>query len=212
MSATPIRRLFAIQKSCAIEDDDFRPILQESIGRSSRKGLTHGELSLVVDNLKARGYDVSAPRAKSKIQGRVARKAWALWLSGWNLGVISNKSEQAFNDWAKGQTGKSHINWINDAESSKVVDALKKWLERTAKVNWSVHKSMSEVERDDRYKIAIAQASILVDCQASSVEVVKQTCLDLFVHCELAEVTPADWIKIHNVLGERIRRRGGSNA
>lgn len=122
------------KKSLKIEEDDYRALLQRVTGKASLKLMTPVEHGLVLDAL---GGQVTT-RVKGQMDGPYGVKLQALWLSGWNLGVVRNRADAALLVFVKAQTNIDHTRFLRDAKDArKAVEALKKWLERDAGVDWN---------------------------------------------------------------------------
>lgn len=69
----------------------------------------------------------------------------ALWIAGWNLGVIRNRSDAALHAWMDdrfGARGITHTRFLIDlGQAEMVIEALKGWLERAAGVDWPTGKA-----------------------------------------------------------------------
>ncbi|HTM78209.1 MAG TPA: regulatory protein GemA [Devosia sp.] len=122
------------KKSLKIEEDDYRAMLLRVTGKASLKLMTSVEHGLVLDAL---GGKVTL-KTKRQLDGPYGAKLQALWLSGWNLGVVRDRTDAALLSFVKGQTGIEHTRFLrNSADARKAVEALKSWLGR-AGVDWSL--------------------------------------------------------------------------
>lgn len=131
-----IAAIHVAKRDLGIEEDDYRALLERVTGKASLRLMTPGQHGLVLEELRKKG----APRAKSELAGPYAGKLQALWISGWNLGVVRNRSDEALLAFVKGRTGIDHVRFLRDfKDARKAVEALKSWLARDAGVDWAEH-------------------------------------------------------------------------
>lgn len=84
----------------------------------------------------------------------------ALWISGWYLGVVRDRTDGALIAFVRRQAGLDHLNWLRDpADASRVIEALKKWLVREAGVVWPSGKADTVLGR--QYAVYAAQRGLL---------------------------------------------------
>lgn len=129
-----IAAIHVAKKELGMEENDYRSFLQLVVGKDSLRAMTPAEHGRVLDAMVARGAG-----KKQRLAGPYGDKLQALWLSGWNLGLIRNDSNEALLAFVEGQTKISHTRFLRDAKDArKAVEALKKWLERGG-VSWGDH-------------------------------------------------------------------------
>ena len=127
-----IRTIQAMKSELGLEEDDYRAMLVRVTGVNSLRAMDGGQLGQVIDDMRAKGGG-----SKKRLGGPYGGKLQALWLSGWNLGLVRNPSNEALLAFVKGQTGIDHTRFLRNAgDARKAVEALKKWLERGG-VDWS---------------------------------------------------------------------------
>ena len=135
-----LAKVHLAQKDLGLKDDVYRDVLEELTGHRSAADCTVAELENLVAHFRAKGFvpkSVVGGRKDSAVQRRprpadhpVAKKARALWISLHQLGVIENASEQALEAFAKRQLGVERMQWMDQDQSSKLIDALKDWAKR----------------------------------------------------------------------------------
>ncbi|SDR07965.1 regulatory protein GemA [Pseudovibrio sp. Tun.PSC04-5.I4] len=203
--STPHNRLYAAKKAAQLDDETLRDCLEASIGRRSAKGLTVIECNKVLDHMKAKGHGVDA-QGSTQISGAFGKKAVALWLSAWNLGIVQDKTDKALLSWVKRQTGIDHINWVDGDDGSKVIDALKGWIKRDAGVDWSTDKKLPSVYNRPEFKVFCAQVALLKSREALPAS---HTFADIIYpivgETDLHKLDSRDWIKLMNALGAKVR-------
>jgi phage gp16-like protein len=127
-----IAKIHVAKKEMQLLDDDYRAMLIEVTGRSSSADCTIAELRAMIEAMKRKGFQ---PRkANGAADHPFALKARAMWISLHHLGAIDNPSEQALEAFARRQLGCMKMQWANQAQGYKLVEALKAIAERNG---WS---------------------------------------------------------------------------
>lgn len=145
-SADPRRPLIAklhiAPKQLGIEKEDYREILRRVTakdgkpGKSSAADMDMGELHLALAEFERLGFTASArPGAQRKAmparaEHPSARKARALWISLYQLGVVRNPSETALEAFAARQLKCERMAWMRQSECYRLIEALKAMAER----------------------------------------------------------------------------------
>jgi len=116
-----------------MDDDAYRGLLQTKYRVVSSKDLTDDQAKTLIDDLKRRGGRSAAQTAT----GKYAPILKALWLTGWNLGIVWSKDDTALMKFVERQTKISHTRFLTDPDAAKrAIEALKKWLARDGGVVW----------------------------------------------------------------------------
>jgi phage gp16-like protein len=123
------------RRRLGLDDETYRNLLESYTRKRSTKEMSPEERRRVVEALKAKGAHFGGKTARrgqdaakaSDPQSRLARHLW-LRLKGY--GVLRDASEWALLAYVERLTGKKRFEWCNRAETSKVIDALKAWVER----------------------------------------------------------------------------------
>lgn len=158
-TAAQIGAIHTISKRLGLDEDSRRDVIAAVAGgkRSSRE-LTTGEAVRVIERLESIQGGEASPAAKGTriMEGPYAAKLVALWLSGWHLGVVRDRTDRALLAFLERQTGIAHTRFLRDAESAaKVVEALKAWLAREAGVDWPTRGSLGTLRLS---KLAVLDA------------------------------------------------------
>lgn len=132
-----IAKIKIAQKHLDFDDGDYRALLNRVTGKASCTTMTQAELGQVLDEFKRLGWaPVTSANAKPK-PGRPpradypgAKKARALWISLSLLGVIRQPTEAALEAFARRQMGVERLQWADQAQVYKLIEALKKIAER----------------------------------------------------------------------------------
>lgn len=133
----------AARRQLGLDDDTYRAVLERLTGKTSSKDLNRIQLARVLDELRTKGFQPKVI-AGGKAAARVSRpkpadhpsakKARALWLSLWELGVVRDPSEQALESFAARQLKCTRLQWADQGHTDKLIEALKAMAERN---NWS---------------------------------------------------------------------------
>lgn len=128
---TMIAKIHVAKRELALDEDDYRQILFEETRHKSLTDCTEGELVRVIDRLKRQGFKPLPGRGKTaKAQHPMAKKARALWISLYQLGVVRNSSEAALEAFAKRQLGCDRLVWARQSDAYKLIEALKQMATR----------------------------------------------------------------------------------
>jgi len=144
------------RKELGLDEDTYRAMLERITGRTSSADCTDDQLGDVLDEMKAKGWTPkvvaggrTAPRPRAAADHPSAKKARALWLSMWHLGEIEHPEETALEAFAKRQLGVDRLQWADQGQCYKLIEALKAMAERAG---WS--QDVSGLPRDiDRIKV-----------------------------------------------------------
>jgi phage gp16-like protein len=131
-------RIKAVRAACArlkIDDDTRRAIQLRLTGKASLTDMHSGEVGKVLDYLNSQGdYVPRAPGSQRRLADDAQSKMLrGLWLELHAAGVVKNPSEAALAAYVKRQTGVEALQWLSTGEASRVIEALKKWRDRTLK-------------------------------------------------------------------------------
>lgn len=113
-------------KQLAMSRDDYQQILFDETGQSSAADCDERQLEKVLARLARLGFK-PLPKAGQRPAAThpMARKARALWISLYHLGVVENRSELALEAFAKRQLGCERLAWADQRQSFKLIEALK---------------------------------------------------------------------------------------
>lgn len=152
-----LRAIYAGARDLGLDEDTRRDLFERVTGKRSLKAMNANEQQRVVEEMRRQGFSQSTgPRRK--LTGKYAPKLQALWIAGWNLGIVRNKDDKALLAFVKRQTGLDHTQFLRHQDDAmKAIEALKKWLARDGGVNWSRVQDQTPVQCMDGYKIALAQ-------------------------------------------------------
>lgn len=197
-------------KQLGIDADDKRDLYERMTGKRSLREMTPREHEAVVGELRrlGAGKKGASKGARKPLQGPFAKKLQALWIAGWNLGVVVNRDDAAMLAFVRRQTGIEDTRFLRDAaDARKAVEALKGWLAREAGVDWSEGQHLPGWLRQPGAAIAMAQWSILSRAGAADAGFgAFQAFVTDHAFRPLGQMTPAEWRGVMNTLGARVRK------
>ena len=205
-----IRIVHVARRELGLEEDDYRDLLERTTGQRSAKGLTRAQVDAFVDEVKRMGFRPKGQGGGKPLSGPHAKIAQKLWIAGYNLGCVYDRSDAALTNFVHRQCGIEHPNWVrNAADGRKVVEALKAWLSRDGGVDWAA--DSDRIEHPD-WRIAFAQWQVLhLNAPSNALWMPFEAEVRLLVGRPVNECGDADWIRVMNALGVRIRQalKGG---
>ncbi|GAA5626999.1 hypothetical protein Brsp05_02282 [Brucella sp. NBRC 12953] len=139
MSSTTIINI--AKNQLGLDEDTYRGMLHRVTGKVSLRVMTEVEKQNVIEDLKQKGFDPAAKRplkdSRKRLEGKYASTLQAMWIAGYNLGVVTNGSDEALIAFVKRQTNLDHVRFLhNPAAANKAIESLKSWLKRAAGVDW----------------------------------------------------------------------------
>ncbi|MBO6553236.1 MAG: regulatory protein GemA [Roseitalea sp.] len=203
---------------------DYRSMLTRVAGCHSSTKVPAGKREAVLGELRRLGASnigrARTRRTGLRLEGFYAGKMQALWIAGYNLGIIRDNSDAALMAFIKRQTGLDHTRWLNDnRDATKAINALKRWLERDGGVDWQQSQYRAPHTQGPQYRIAHAQCRYLFNIWLSEwakTEHLAAIKADDGIRLAAAEAGIAvtkpvaaydrhEWIAIMNLMGPKIR-------
>lgn len=212
-----IGRIHGLAKEARLDEETRRDIIaQVAGGKRSSKDLTAAEADDVIRRLEVLaggGTNPATPRSRRGIamDGPFAGKLRALWIAGWNLGVVENKTDEALTAFVERQTGIPAVRWLQDAtEAKKAIEAVKAWLAREALVDWSTDGGRTR-KANPRQRVAAAQWAILKKRNALPAPSLSDFLRKVAGDWQLTPIFAEDrqWQDVQNALGELVRKDRG---
>lgn len=164
MSATApqIAAIHTLAKKAGMDDDTRRDFLQREAGVRSSKLLTVASAATVIDKLKAQTGGASAKGAVAGLDSPAARKLRALWIAGYDLGLVRDRSDRAMLAFLERQSGVSHTHFLSEpGQATAAIEALKSWLKRDGEVEWPVRESWKRDGKADFDEIAASKRAVI---------------------------------------------------
>lgn len=190
------------KKDLGLDDDTYRAVAVRITGKSSARDMSEGERGRLLEEFRRQGFNPE----KKGLQGRFAAKLQALWIDGYNLGVIDDRRDAALLAFVKRQTKIDHTRFLVDAtEAAKVVEALKDWFTRAAGVDWRVEVNTPYWQRQAGAQVALAQWHILFKAGVMADRGQDFRSIVTKLAKPLDQMTAKDWPAVMNELGKSVR-------
>jgi|GEM_PF-532309 len=219
--ASALAKIHIGKKALGLDDETYQAYLLRLTGRSSAKELTEGQLGRVIEDMRAKGafktaLNAASNSAQKHMQSAYAKKLQALWIAGWNLGIIKSKTDKALIAFVERQTGLSHLRFLHyHDDAARAIEGLKAWIGREAGISWGNAGDTDEFAP----RIAFAQWQLL---RAAGVKSVKKGDLNHLISGDFtatvitfcgASPNRGDWIELMNLWGKEARRsRDGASS
>lgn len=201
---TALAAIHVAKKQLGLDDESYRAVLKRVTGKSSSAEMDEAERQRVVEEMRRLGFTKKKPAKSGRPAGPYAAKLQALWIAGWNLGIVRDRRDAALTAFVKRQTGLDHTRFLRYPEdASKAIEALKGWLSREGGVDWAVDRRRPAHQWEAGFKIAWAQWKELYDEPDRWLRFRYE--VDRLTGRNPDEARSEDWIKVMNALGERIR-------
>tara|TARA_R110002020_G_scaffold34066_35_gene103982 strand:- start:13343 stop:13975 length:633 start_codon:yes stop_codon:yes gene_type:complete len=207
-----LAKLHIAKKQLGLDDDTWRDLLERETGKRSSRDMSDRERGRVLDVLKNQGFKPVSKGSRKGLDGKYAAKLQALWIAGYNLGLIREKDDAALLAFVKRQTGIDHTRFLRYHEdATKAIEALKGWLERDGGVDWSKDRFLPDWTQVNGYRIARAQHAKLCHLDSGTLLPFGQW-LAVAGFASPALMTDSSWIDAMNRLGALIRdaQKGGA--
>lgn len=196
-------------KQLGIVEDDARDLYERMTGKRSLREMNPREHEAVASELRrlGAGRKGASKGARKSLQGPFAKKLQALWIAGWNLGIVRDRDDRALLAFVRRQTAIEDTRFLRDAaDARRAVEALKGWIAREAKVDWSDASNRPAWQMEPGAKIASAQWEMLVKAGAVDANVdTFRTFVEERSFRPLGQMNAAEWRGVMNTLGERVR-------
>ena len=130
-----IAKVHIAKTQLGLDDDVYRGVLLRVTGQISSAKCSDAQLVDLIKEFESKGFTAKAGAPRSRPADHpLARKARAMWISLHQLGMVDNPSEQALEAFASRQLGVAKLQWANQREGNKLIEALKAMAERAG---WS---------------------------------------------------------------------------
>lgn len=193
-------------------EDDYRQGLLDTTGKLSLKDCSEPQLERVLGWLRSKGFQPLP--AKGSAGHPMARKARALWISLYHLGVVHNSSEQALEAFAKRQIGCDKLVWARQSDAYRLIEALKAMGSRAG---WLQHDRAKQKPFDPMGLQQSLCAAILGRLKKAGIAPEAWGLHDAALKlCGIESGREARWsiedyASLAAALGEQLRKHGGVN-
>lgn len=113
----------------ALEDDDYRALLRRVTGKESSAELSDTQRRAVIAELKRRGFKTKGT-GRRKSDKPYVRKVFALWGELKREGVWREDGVKSLRAFVKKMASVDDPEFMDYAEATKVIEAMKKMKER----------------------------------------------------------------------------------
>ncbi|MET4199101.1 regulatory protein GemA [Bradyrhizobium sp. LA6.12] len=147
-----ISTIHVLKAKAKFDDDTYRDFLaRRAGGKRSAKELTTSEAGRVIEDLRSVAGEAEIRGAVAGLDSALGGKLRALWIAGYNLGIVRERTDRAMLAFLQRQTGVSHVRFLKDAKAaSSAIEGLKSWLERDGGVEWPSHHDLEDLTEGDR--------------------------------------------------------------
>lgn len=133
-----IKLIHVARRELGMDDDTYRLLLSGMTGlggATSTADLSVPNLYRVLEQLKQRGFKVRPSKKQRPLAADdQSKKIRALWLTLKDLGEVRDPSEEALAKFVLKMTGVQALQWLSGEQASQVIENLKKWQRRVARV------------------------------------------------------------------------------
>ncbi|MCX4349290.1 MAG: regulatory protein GemA [Alphaproteobacteria bacterium] len=136
-----IAKIHLAKNQLGLDDDTYRSIIQQAVGKDSSAKCTDKQLEKVIEKLKEKGWKDEKPR-KAGDKTRKERKSYekpnkpsiskiyALWGVLQRSGKIKSKDKTALDVFVRKYTGVDHVKWLDEVQAQKIIEILKQMIAR----------------------------------------------------------------------------------
>lgn len=124
-----LAKIHIAKKELDLDDATYRGILRERYHQDSAANLTPGQAADLICLFREKGWRPASPGQRGLIH--------VLWQNLLRDGLIQHGDDQALDSFIAHHTGHSDLRHLNVHEASRVIEMLKKWLEREGNRNRS---------------------------------------------------------------------------
>lgn len=122
-----LRTMHARARELGIGEETRRDLIERETGQRSARGLSDAQLRRVIGAMRA---------GDSLPKHPMAGKLRALWISGWHLGVVRDRSDRALCAYVAQALGLNAARWAKHRMPA-AVEEVKRLLAREGGVDWS---------------------------------------------------------------------------
>lgn len=218
-----LAKVHLAKKQLGLDGDTYQGVLMRVAGVTSAASCTIPQLRLVVSDFERLGFTAKARKASGppRADHPIARKARTMWISLSLLCAIdinptaAIKSDKALETFAKRQLGCTRLQWANQAQGDKLIEALKAMAERHG---WDQsQKALAKVHYVHALKVRLCFA-ILAKLQRGGLAGADWTLgMAAFRLCGVGDPRKCVWTTqelehMANALGRHLRAHGGRDA
>lgn len=129
-----IAKVHIVAKQAGMTEEDYRATMRRVTGKVSARDCSDAQLEALLAVFSEKGFSARAkprkPGQPARADHPVARKARAMWISLGLLCAIEDPSEAALEAFAARQLGCAKMQWMNQTQADRLIEALKAMAER----------------------------------------------------------------------------------
>ncbi|WP_306148927.1 MULTISPECIES: regulatory protein GemA [unclassified Roseibium] len=197
-----LARIHIAKKQLGFDDVTYRALLERITGKTSSKDMSDGERRQVLQELNRLSGATTA-------SGRFAPVLRALWLAGYNLGVIGTRTDAALISFVRRQTGLDHTRFLHHGkDATAAIEGLKAWIRRQSGQDhlFVRQKGRPALLNNPRFQVVQAQWALLASLNAQPAASLSCYILKVTDHEDFAAFSKRDWFAVMNDLGKTLRR------
>ena len=165
-------------RELGLDEDARRALQRRETGKDSCADMSVAELRRVVSAMSRRPVTCAAhdgARSGGAVSAHeLDAKLVALWISGWHLGIVRDRSDAGLAAWLSRHFRIDVPRWPDFPAKARAVEGLKAWLAREAGVDWRPHVAIGRDGRAremERPQARVLEAQWRILCQAGVFEI-----------------------------------------
>jgi phage gp16-like protein len=121
-SRNDLARIHIAKKELKLDEATYRGVLWDLYGRESAADLTERQAADLIEHFRQKGWRPSSFRQRGLIH--------VLWRQLANVGEIKSPDEKSLASFVERAAGKDDPRKLTVVEASRVIEMLKRWVER----------------------------------------------------------------------------------
>jgi len=193
------------------EEDDRRDLYARVTGKRRLREMTPAEKEAVLEELRRTGFRGAAAAGRAggrRLAGPYAPKLQALWIAGWNLALVRDRTDGALLSFVRRQSGIDHTRFLTEqADANRAIEGLKAWLARDGGVDWRPRRGRPAWEGAPGARVFAAQVSraCLAGLMRPDAMLADGLAAALGRRADPAALDARGWQAAMNALGARLR-------
>lgn len=127
-------KIHIAKKDLGLDDEAYRGIIKQATDnkKESSSKCTDKQLLRVLDVFANKGWKNNIQLSKKfrRAPSDLTKKVYALWGHLQNLGEVDTREKKALDKFVEKRVGISSVQFLGPREAVKVIEMLKKWIER----------------------------------------------------------------------------------
>lgn len=197
-----LARIRIAKKELGLDDVTYRALLERMTGKLSSKDMNDDERRQVLQEMDRLSGATTA-------SGRYAPVLRALWLAGYNLGVIDTRTDKAMMAFVRRQTGLDHTRFLHHSEdAAAAIEGLKAWIRRQSGQDhlFTRRKGRPALLNNPRFQVVQAQWALLAGLNTLPDPSLTNYISKVTGSEEFGTFSKPDWFAVMNGLGKILRQ------